>query len=99
MLEVSNWSATALQVANDFAKEYSLTSFSMPQIKLYGCCPENYERAERVKELSQKTGHSAGVSVLAYLLNQDIDISPMIAFSLKEQFVEAKLALDCGLSI
>ncbi len=158
VLGASNWSVTRLQAANDFAKEYGLTPFSISQInyslgltiaavwgdltqiamteaekswyeasdmllmpytpnargfftqvvetgkakarthELYGWCPENYKRAERVKELSQKTGHSAGAIVLAYLLNQEIDISPIIAFSKKEQFAEAKLALDCVLS-
>ncbi len=158
VLGASNWSATRLQAANDFAKEYNLTPFSVSQInyslgltipavwddltqiamteaekswyegsglhlmpytpnargfftqvvetgvakarthELYGWCPENYKRAERVKILSEKTGHSAGVIVLAYLLNQKINISPIIAFSKKEQFEEAKLALDCQLS-
>ncbi|MFI3115285.1 MAG: aldo/keto reductase [Clostridia bacterium] len=66
--------------------------------ELYGWCPENFRRAERIKELSDKTGHKVGVIVLAYLLCQNIDISPVIAFSKREQFEEAKLALDCKLS-
>lgn len=159
VLGASNWSATRLQAANDFAKEYHLTPFSVSQInyslgltipsvwgdltqiamteaekswyedsnlhlmpytpnargffsqvvdtgkaksrthELYGWCSENYKRAERVKELSQKTGHSAGEIVLAYLLCQKINISPIIAFSQKEQFEEAKRALEYKLSL
>lgn len=67
--------------------------------ELYGWCPENYKRAERVKVLSEQTGHSAGVIVLSYLLSQEINISPIIAFSKRVQFDEAKLALECHLSL
>lgn len=66
--------------------------------ELYGWCPENYKRAERIKELSEKTGHSVGTIVLAYLLCQNIDVCPIVAFSKREQFEEAKLAVDCKLT-
>lgn len=158
VLGASNWSATRLQAANDFAREYGLTPFSVSQInyslgltipvvwgdltqiamteaekswyessdlllmpyspnargfftqvvedgkakarthELYGWCPENYKRAERVKELSEKTGHSASVITLSYLLSQKMPIAPIISFSKREQFDEAKSALDCHLS-
>lgn len=158
ILGASNWSATRLQSANDFAREYNLTPFSASQINYsagittpvanqdvtqvtmnlaekawyeqskllimpyspnargffsqvayngtpnarcaeqYGWCPENYRRAERIIELSKKTGHKVGVIVLAYLLCQEIEVCPIIAFTKREQFEEAKLSLDCKLT-
>lgn len=158
ILGASNWSATRLQEANDFANSYGLTPFSVSQInyslglttsvihgdvtqivmdpaekswyegskmllmpyspnargffsqilsqgeakdkpkELYNWCPENHKRAQRVKALAEKTGQPVGVIVLAYLLSQEIDICPVIAFSKQEQFDEALQALNCQLS-
>lgn len=65
----------------------------------YGWCSENYRRADRFKYLSEKMGYPVGSVVLAYLLCQpDVDVTPIIAFTKREQFEESKLALDIKLS-
>lgn len=66
--------------------------------EMYGWCPENYRRAERIGYLANKKGYPVGTVVLAYLLCQNIDVCPIIAFTKREQFEEAKQALDCHLT-
>lgn len=66
--------------------------------ELYGWCPENYKRADRVKLLAEKYDKPVGTVVLSYLLSQELDICPIISFTSKEQFAESKLALDFTLS-
>lgn len=67
--------------------------------EMYGWFPENFRRADRIKELSAKTGYEVGEIVLAYLLCQPkVNVAPIIAFTKREQFEEAKRALNVKLT-
>lgn len=66
----------------------------------YGWCPENWRRAKRIEYIANRDGHAVGSVVLAYLLCQpDVKVSPIIAFTKREQFEEAKMALDVKLTV
>ncbi len=69
----------------------------IPQLR-YGWCNENFLRAKRAQELADKKGCPLGSIVLAYLLNQPIEIVPVISFSNPSQYEESMKSLDVTLS-
>ena len=64
--------------------------------KLYGT-PHNYNRLGRARELAAELGITANQVALAYLLNQDFSVFPIIGSRTPEQLLDscdaAKIAL------
>jgi len=58
---------------------------------------DNWKRMDRVKELSKRIGASVPNIALAYLLNQPLDIHPIIGANTKEDCISNLQALDIKL--
>jgi 1-deoxyxylulose-5-phosphate synthase len=67
-------------------------------MRCYGS-EENWQRAERAQELGQERGLSMAQVALAYVLNQDFDVFPLVASYSREECEANAAALDVALSV